>query len=564
MNFVRPRLLTVLLLTATLPLSVLACDGDSGGDAGETEASSQSEWSPMPESSRAAARSILTKFDDSGLQQINALRVLDIIIGEGIRNFAGAYANASIVIENEALGLTIDSVLPLNDANGFYDPTGGWVQYPEVYHDSDGDETSDSKVNKQVQRFNAGSITGFDYADTTDSPTTRFVYEHIGAGFTVDSAVDYTELAYHQQKAWTQFEGITYGETYAYQGHDLWNVTLDSGNSYAVDNEQVDDIDKSGGWTVDTSATTSAKLSGTLTMYRPGLTANVQPNNRPELDDGNSTVVQNGQEIVTTEVTTLNDTSIPWGDSNELEQVTITRTSVITETRTDEDNGKMLFEKTETHTTKDVRYYVVAGGTANAIKNRAFEKVANHIITTRNIDQKNWSYQGTDGDYTLQIDNWTYKYTDNPATRNDLLTWKSTHTSETQSFDADDNDLTVTHHGTEWLLGEIEADSDINGVGFTWDGNSTFTNVTESTYFGASNNGLDTTQTTDVSHNFTAAWNGSELGVNGSLTARGAAIDNGDGLAHSHMGDGDGSFQVTYGGETYKVSAEEWLNAIIP
>ena len=224
----------------------------------------------------------------------------------------------------------------------------------------------------------------------------------------------------------------------------------------------------------------------------------------------------------------------------------------------------MLFKRNETHTTTTVAYYVAEGGTAAAIKNRSFEQVANHEITTRVIKEQDWNYQGNDGSYLKTTDDWTYQYTNNPATRNAVTDWMSTHHRTVDDYDGDDGDTVTTDHGTEWLTSELEADSDFNGVGWSWSGTSSFSNLVESTYFGSSNNGLDTKMTTDVKHNFSASWGGDSVSVSGGFTARGAAIDNGDGLAHAHQGDGDGSFSISFGGTTYNVSAEEWLNAIIP
>ena len=92
----------------------------------------QASLSGISDEHGAELRSVMYKFTDSGAHDVNVASTASTITSECLRTFAGAFANESMVIGNQALDLTGAGVLPKTDAFGDYDPSGGFVEFTEI------------------------------------------------------------------------------------------------------------------------------------------------------------------------------------------------------------------------------------------------------------------------------------------------------------------------------------------------------------------------------------------------------------------------------------------------
>lgn len=160
-----------ILVALALSASGLVANG-CGSEAleGLPTTSSQTEWSKLAEKDRDRIRGFLEYFGPGGTDGIDLRVAAAVVVGEGIRNFAGGTGVESLVLTGRALDMTADTVLPENGASGVYEPTGGFVPFEEVEYDAGGDEVRTETVRKRGRGFETGSIDDFGYSKTVDSP----------------------------------------------------------------------------------------------------------------------------------------------------------------------------------------------------------------------------------------------------------------------------------------------------------------------------------------------------------------------------------------------------------
>ena len=487
--------------------------------------------------------------------------VTGVVISEGTRVFAGVFAGDSIVISGQSLSLTDSHVLPEVDANGFFDPSGGYLSFDEVSHNADGDLVSEREARKVYKQFTEGSISGFSFERTKDSPSGGYVFDRQATGFSVDSNIAYQATSWNQQEGWKEVNGVRQDDVYAYQSNPMWKATLESGGSVDYALVSADNIVSSQGWDLTSETHLTANLRGTLTMYRPKRST-VAANSDPELEQEVNTV---DSGVFTTETTRSTDVS-DWenivGDDGELvEKVVLTETSVDV-TTVDTSIGQATENTTTVHSTWRYSYSVRQGFTSAAIRNRSLEKVAAHEVTTKTEDSFTASYN-SDGSFTRTDTSTTLRYTDNPATRNDIDSWRSTRSVMTTVYTASTNTTVTDVGGTEWLTEHIEADTDVNTMAFAISGSIDTTSDLEARFFGANSSGVEWVQTDTETRNVTNEWGGDVVQVSGSYTNHQAEISVGN-VVHPNQGDWDGAVSVTLNGESFSVSAEEFLNALRP
>jgi hypothetical protein len=543
----------ICILGLIIPLMGTACADDSQTN----RTSPQKAWTSMSEAQRSTVRSVLDKFHDGGLHDLNIFDVVDIIVGEGIRVYAGAYATKSIVLENQELELTSPNVLPEHDSNGFFDPTGGYEAFDEILHSSEGELLSDQEVHKRSKEFESGAIDKFAFRSTLDSPKDFLIYENEDEAFQVTEDVVYTETLWHQTKTSRQTDGITHGQTYSYQSHPTWTITLLQGGEYESEEVSSEEIISENGWDTSSFTFLSADFEGTVTRYRPSR-LNAETNFDPPSVLDVNTAESAGVET-TTSYETISDTyDVVAGDEDELEE-SISMVQTVSESdRTDTTTGNPLSSSTEVHTTTTHTYGIREGYTATALLNRSLETVADYEETTRQIDEVTYTYTDTVGSYVQNNTSTVYRHSDNPLTRNDIALWMSTVTTWSTTFNGESGATTLDHSGTLWLTNQIEADTEINKVGFSTSGTQTATKDTKERYFETGQSGFETTTRESRSIQITRTWGNSEVKVSGTTENRTAMISVTGSQTHAVLGDWDGMLQVTTDDEQFTLSAEEW------
>lgn len=566
MNTTRCLLSCALSLVLAAALASLAAGCETAAE-GATDApmttttTTQQDWSPMSEGDRAAVRAVLDKFNANGLQPIDASDIVDVIVQEGTRVFGGPWAGGSMKVSGGSLDLTSSEVLPEWDAAGHFEASGGFLAFDEVVHDVDGQEVSQVEAHKPHREFLRGALSSFAFARTVDSPTPYYVYERDSDAFTAGSEIAYQETAWNQTKGWIEAGGAIYGETYGYQSHPVRTITLDSGSSSARDMITQDEILSTTGWRQAVTASETPALRGTYTLYRPSL-ANAEPNQAPAHEVETTTDAAGDIETTITAETTVDEAEGVVGWDGELREKVVTTTTSSVKTVRDTAHNRELEWRQQVHRTTQRSYAVREGRAAAAIRNHALERFVDHHETTKTMDSRATSYPDDTGSFERVESQTEYRYTDDPATRNDIWAWRSTRTETRTSYAAADGTTVVQRKGTTWLTDQIEADPDASQTAFALSGETTYEMTTQARFFGADDRGLEQTTSEAQRLDVTAEWAGAQVSASGAIENHAASIAV-DGVEHEHTGDWDGTVSLSFGGMSFSVSAEEWLAALM-
>ena len=163
----------------------------------------------------------------------------------------------------------------------------------------------------------------------------------------------------------------------------------------------------------------------------------------------------------------------------------------------------------------------------------------------------------------------TYRHTDNPATRNDIANWRSTHRVINRTYRVNEDGSVSSawdelDSGEKWLTSEIEVDPAFDAVPYEYDLRSRVVEELETRFFGDDQSASETTALTTISRAEDAIWNQNQARVDGGHTLYSTTIANGDGQNHSVGGNADGNYTINLGAIQVTVGAEEWLDSIAP
>jgi len=512
-------------------------------------------------------RSVMRKFTDSGVHNVNVATMASTISSECLRNFAGAFANESMVIGNQSLDLTGAGVLPKTDAFGDYDPTGGFLEFTEITTGALTGKEKETRAYKRVQEFTAGSVEDFDFTRTKDSPDGYSLHDREQISFKLASNLEYEETVWHQVVSFTEDGGEISDRGYAYNSQPSMLVTLSTGNR-AMSLSATDDLLESGqGWSTTSIQQSDLELSGTLTLYKPKkFNAEANTNEAAEFEEDTS--VEDGLEVMVSTVTTV-DKATASGPTAELETTTevvrTVTTMVKAEPATAVVQARVIFEETDDHTTSHVSYAVAPGQGAAALRAHAVENYKAHVVTDHKITTVETEYDGAGlGKYVRANTTTLYRYTDNPATRNDIAMWMSTRNVDVDTVDLGAGVQETAYGGTEWLTDQIQVDPEFDAVPFVWSGGTKVVTAADGHYFGADSSGFESSNVVETEYSVSAGFGSSAVEITGSYATRGSSISNGSGDAHSVQGDADGSLSLNVGDSSYTVSAEEWVGWISP
>jgi hypothetical protein len=539
--------------------------------------SSQTEWSDLAEKDRSSIRSFLEYFGPGGGDGIDLRSASSVIVGEGIRNFAGNVGVSSLVLSGRNLDMTAETVLPESGPTGVYEPTGGFVSFDEVAYDADGEETRSETVRKRGRGFDSGSIDDFGYSKTVDSPRPDYVLSTERQSFRVSKDVKYVETLWNQAIEWTSRDdedGQTppFGQKFEYQSQPSMVLTLKAGNRLAISRDQTDRIvsesvstdpqipNVSAGWETRSTAKTEGKLTGTLTLFRP------KRDNVPENDDAprpTETERETNEGKVTERSvgTSLESSSGPMPSDPSIEQTITVRTTLRSEAVSDANDGSLERRESETHRTTWYRF-----SRAGADEDTASASLAerDYEVTTRELTVVTVT-KGLDRT-AIETVTTIYRYTDQPGVRNNLREWMSTRsvTEVEDVFVGGEITTKTTFGGTEWLTDQVEIDPEFSEVPFTFDG--TVEQVTESVgrFFGADNSGIELDETNRLVIDLRTSFGDEQIGMVGSSVQRESSLQVEGVGAHQLSGDGDGTFEVTVGDKTIVASSEEWRDALVP
>ena len=516
----------------------------------------QTTWSSMTDAQRSDVRRVMNKFSGTGVQNIDVLEIIGIIQGEALR-YAGALSDA-YVVELPQLDLSDPRVLPENDINGNFDSTGGYLRFDETVHNARGAETSYVEVHQRAKQFDTGLI-AIELSRVTDTPEDDWLVDGSGVELEIQDDISYTHTLWNQQVTRAQIDwGPWHGETYAYQSSPVRKVTSAMGGSLSARSVTDDRIYDSSGFETLTTETQTGNLLGTFTLYRP---VAVTANNHGEQAFTVDTKTSGNITTTTTIVTTVDQYTELVGLERELEKTTET-TSTMETTREEDSTSTCIpacvpLDETVQHTTVRRSYVVAEGKATEARRNRSLELFVDHVETTLTTTTETCSCQA-DGSWSQAEKTTELRFTNNPATRNNLNSWASTQMLRTTSYDDASNETTVVDRGTEWLTAQIEPDPDVASTAWKLAGTSDQTLSTLEMYFGDDKEGIETnvvlTRTLDVTY----GWGADEVSVNGTITNRSASITPPSGETHEIAGDGDGTLEVKLNGESMTVSAEEW------
>jgi len=522
------------------------------------------EWSDMSATDRATVYRAFGPFLPAAVTDPGVLQVVDIIADAAAAGFAAGYAGGPIVVTNAAIELTSPQVLPELDIDGALDPRGGYIPFTETIQGDFGVSSSDV-VHKRYRHFTAGAVTGLTYENTIDSPSDGLVSTGHQKTFDVSADTEYIETAWHQSRSFVVTDGETHDEAYDYQSHPVWTFTVTKDSTATTTGHGTDQVLASGGWDTSEAAALEGDLSGTLTRYCPKIT-NVEPNTKAAHAPEVSKIEDGGLKVVrTTETTVL------------LEGGVSTTTTQGVETRTDVATGRITQRTAFVHSTIDY------GET---------------LETTRDVTQSLYTYPDDgdplpdppeddppaedpppedppaedppaddppvgepEGSYERTDTVFSYRYTDDPRTRNDVVRWMSTKTTTTTTVDADKGSKSVATSGTIWLTDQLKADPQFDAAPFSFVGRLSNSGSTHARYLDPLG-GIDSWATATFDVDAEVTFGEDQAGATGSYTNRATYISAADGNAHSVIGDGDGSITVTVGGADFLVAAEEWLRTL--
>jgi hypothetical protein len=567
-----------ILVALALSASGLVANGcGSEAEEGLPTTSSQTEWSKLAEKDRDRIRGFLEYFGPGGTDGIDLRVASSVVVGEGIRNFAGGTGVSSLVLTGRTLDMTADTVLPENGASGVYEPTGGFVPFEEVEYDASGDEVRTETIRKRGRGFEAGSIDDFGYSRTVDSPRPDYVLSTERQSFRVAKDVKYVETLWNQSIEWTSTDSDEdatppHGQKFAYQSQPTMVLTLKAGNHLSISRDKTDRIHSEAisdrpevestraGWETRSAATTTGTLTGTITLFRP------KRDNVPENDDvvrpyETDFETADGQRTEQGRGTSLERNSAPTADDPEVIETTTTRrTNRLTRVSTTRD-GNLVREESEVHTTTKHHFSLAGaedGSGSAALSARDFEVTTRELVKVTVTD---------DGDRrTVRTEETVYRYTDQPGVRNDLRNWMSTRsvTEEVLDFDDLEAGTRTTFGGTEWLTDQIEEDPDFSNVPFTFDGKVEQITETVGRFFGADNSGLELNETDRLDVDLRTGFGDEKIGMKGNSVERRATLTVEGVAEHQISGDGDGKFEVTVGDQTIVASSEEWRGTLVP
>jgi len=536
--------------------ALLLCLSTGLGGCGDTAETAQTPtFSALAELDRSAVRTVLRHYRQSSPDGMDVRTMMSMIAGEGMRHFPQANYTNDFVISGYDFALV--DALPATDYWGDPDPTGGYVPFSEVVHDSDGDEVSDGTNRKRTAYFTTGDVQGFAYDNTRQSEGAMGERLRSHLAYSLQSDAQFNLDVWHQQRASTRSSDTfaDYGEVYSYTSHPGTMMTVQKGGRYEMTEVTTDTISSTKGWHTHTNLDITHVLAGTITRYQPRR-SNAPANTDAESDINVDEDTSGDVLTRTTNETTVFENEVNVGVMGELIQTARTTNTSHSVTKTNTTTGELVSSSSEVHETTAYTYTLRAGFGALALQGRGFELYTNHVETIRTLVDV--TVQGVE----RVTDTTIYRHTDNRATRNDIYGWRSTRQSTKQT--STDEGWTLEDSGVEWLVSEIEVDPDFNAVAYDYHATTGLEDDAVMSFFGDDDSAYEETNLTTVTRDEDASWADSRAKVSGSHTLQSSTISNGNGQSHSVGSNADGVYTITVGDIQETVGAEEWLDSIAP
>jgi len=353
-----------------------------------------------------------------------------------------------------------------------------------------GEITIETKpVYKPVKSFRTGEIKDYTSLKGTDAAGPGAKRTSFSKRFKVASEIDYVETLWNQQTSWTKRDGEVISFAYGYQSSPTMALRVSEGSRIASQATEDDSIAGRDGWSNLETKLLSADVSGFLILYRPKA-GECPPNERAAAPQQRTEAEVEGKLRQTeSETTVTSEQGTGPGGAEKLSRTTSTY-AVITEI--EKISMRPLSSSSDRHTTTAVTYS--GAGDAGAASSGL---VANYVETERTTETKTWEYS-PDPAKMSKVTTVTIvrRYTDNPASRNNIGQWKSTKATQTKYFTTDpDDDGNIDYSGEEWLVDQIEVDPDVNGKPFSIVADVTRSETKKVSYFGS---GLESRQITEA------------------------------------------------------------------
>ncbi len=560
---------TVVLLSTLIWLGswVTACDEETN-QFGE---SNQLELSPMNSEDRTVVRTVLSELFDGPIGSAALWQRLQVVPMEARRYFVRTYTPGEVVVLDRKLDLTSKAVLREYDAYGNFDAEGGFLQFNELTHDTLGKVLSDTNVNKRTREFTKGKISNYDYMNTEDAAGDNSVRQSVVERYNIDSGIEYVQTAWNQQESLVNVNrdlsgDVTFDETYAYQSHPVATLTLDAGGAWETEARMWDSIQPKAGWETSNRERNTLNIKGKLTLYQP-VEQDAAPNTDSPMDADTVETDEGTQTKFVTRMTDRNENvTLINGFLEETRTTTYTEVSV---EYVDKASGRTISNQVTEHETVVVTYKVAPGGELQALWTRWHEIYVDYVETVRTVLKEDHSYNTmSQNDHTLNRTMTTYRYTDNPHTRNNIWAWRSTEEKQTvfTSVDAEtsENVTRTTDQGVKWLTDRYEADPRYDAVPFEFNGSFGVDTDEINEFFGDDASGLQTWMTEDHNMDYSALFGADKIAVSKGYSVQMSALKNNDGDAHQNASNVDGTVEISVNGASYKVSGEEWVDNIHP
>ena len=428
---------------------------------------------PLPEPGRpesplisAEARTaFLRVYSGVGLsdgQITSAAEIMNVVVSRAEPQLRAGRTGPAI--RDEASTLVTPAEPSGNDTWGFESFTEGLITRSapsEQYPKGQLNETHKT-VHRPSQSFRAGTVSAYTSLSGNDATGPASVREASSRRFKVETDIDYVETLWHQQKSSVKRDGEVTSFSYGYQSSPTLALRVSAGSKLALQKVEDDTLVGKDGWTKKESSLFAVDASGFVTKYRPKA-INCDTNARPE---------QAAQKVVeeladrtkeTTTKTTVSTSTEGVGSNREVERLQRTTSTTTTVVEKDKKSSRPLSARIEEHTSTVVTH--VGRGEDGGLSAGA---IADYVETEREITVMSLEYSQDPAKMSkLTKEHTIWRYTDNPRTRNDVSRWKSAKSTLVRYFQSDpDDDSNEDFTGEEWLVDQIEVDSDVNGKPF--------------------------------------------------------------------------------------------------
>ncbi len=410
-------------------------------------------------------------------------------------------------------------------------------------------ETGDDTVIKPILSFHSGAVEAASLLSGKEPHGDAAALSASLARFSVSSKIDLEETLWNQQIT-TERKG--YDEptlSFTYQSLPRRRLIVDKGSEVLTQSNLLEQILKGKGWEASLKGLHSITLKGRLSLFRPVRT-NAEANTDDPKEESVTRTVEGDFAWEQTRSVTSNETEekLPEKIVRKLRKVTTSQRTVTVHVPT----GRTSKIETIDHTTT----FVTLERTTPTGEPLLLQ---NHEETQREVTHESFTYKDQGSTHEKVKEQWVYRFSDDPLSKNDIRRWISTHQKITSEVEYG-VDRKVTDSGLVWITDQIEPDPDATDLPFEILFKFEVDDAHNHEFLGANMDGYQSNKRTARGFLVEISLGPKTLIVDGNAKAASSEIAGAGAKGKFDVASSvNGSVKIKLGGEAWRMDADEFF-----